>query len=229
MDERGIVCIFAKPPRLGAVKTRLAQVVGARRAAELARAFLRDTGSAARQLPWARAVVATTGPLAEAEPELARTAWPQGDGDLGERIERVLRRALRENSFAIAMGADTPGLPRRLFEQAKAALIGTDAVLGPSRDGGFYLLGLRRCPRGLLRDLPWSSPDTFRRTWERLQDSALSVRRIEPWFDVDRIEDLAHLEQLLLQGRVHAPETQRALRESPLSRHALVGHRCAAM
>src|SRR5262249_52426974 len=162
------ICIFAKSPRPGSVKTRLASKVGTEGAAALAAAFSRDTWSAVRALRWERPVLATTEANAK-DWDFARRAdvWLQGNGDLGEGLERVLRRALRRAPFAIALGIDTPGLPRSLVEQARKALQTSDAVLGPCEDGGFYLLGLRECPRGLLRNLPWSTRETFAQTLTR--------------------------------------------------------------
>jgi uncharacterized protein len=206
------LCVFAKPPRAGQVKTRLAEAVGMLQAAALARAFLEDTWGAASALPWARAVLATTGPDAvERLRSRGAPVWQQGGGDLGERLERVLRRALRETALALAIGMDTPGLPPALLSEARIALRRADAVLGPCEDGGFYLLGLRRCPPGLLRDLPWSTADTFQRTAARLRERGLETAVISPWFDVDRPADLECLRALVARGELHAPRTARAL------------------
>ena len=209
------ICIFAKSPRPGSVKTRLASEVGSERAAALAAAFSRDTWSAVRALRWARPVLATTD-ANEKDWDFARRAdvWLQGNGDLGERVERVLRRALRSAPFAIALGIDTPGLPRSFVEQARNALHTSDAVLGPCEDGGFYLLGLKECPRGLLRNLPWSTGDTFVQTLTRLRRRGYLTQILPRWFDVDRPSDLARLQSLLSRGDISARETARLLAKS---------------
>lgn len=206
------LCIFAKPPVAGSAKTRLATAIGAQRASALARAFLVDTCRAVRDVRWARTVLATTGALEPAlHRELGLPVWHQGEGDLGARMERVLSRALDESAFVIALGADSPGMPPHLLEAAREALTSADAVIGPADDGGFYLLGLRRCPAGLLADLPWSAPDTHTRTVERLRAHGLTVTVLAPWFDVDHAEDLARLEGLLDRGAIVAPATRRVL------------------
>lgn len=216
MSPSGIICIFAKPPHPGRVKTRLATGIGDVRAAELARAFLQDTWTIASSLPWASAVVATTEEVGDHLGLQDRPrVWLQGDGDLGQRLERVMRRALTESDFAIAIGADTPGLPVRLLLEASKALTTVDAVLGPSDDGGFYLLGMRRCPPGLLERLPWSEPTTFAATGARLEERGLAVRVLEPWFDVDRPDDLERLQSAIANGTLHAPATARLLVTSP--------------
>ena len=202
-----MICIFAKPPVAGQVKTRLAAALGPERAADLARAFLDDTIAAVTALSWTQAALATTEPVPTRLPVLL-----QGEGDLGARIERVLRAALQRAAFAIAIGADAPALPGRLLEAARAALADADAVIGPADDGGFYLLGLRACPEGLLSDLPWSSSDTYTRTLERLRSRGLRVEVLERWFDVDRVEDLDRLRDALRNGEIDAPRTARLLR-----------------
>ncbi|HEY6006575.1 MAG TPA: TIGR04282 family arsenosugar biosynthesis glycosyltransferase [Anaeromyxobacter sp.] len=212
MHRAATVCVFAKPPRPGQAKTRLAAALGDERAAALARAFFEDTWSAVTSIPWATPVLATTDPSAGEWVGVPRArVWSQGGGDLGERLERVLRRALRGAAAALAIGTDTPGLPPALLSQARLALRRADAVLGPCEDGGFYLLGLRRCPPGLLRDLPWGSADTFRRTASRLRERGLRTGVISPWFDVDRLADLECLHALVARGEVRAPRTARAL------------------
>lgn len=209
------ICIFAKPPVPGTVKTRLA---AGDRAARLARAFLIDTCTAARELPWAKPIVATTGPLDPAlSARLELPTWPQGEGDLGARIERVLRRALAMAPGAIAIGADTPGLPPERLAAARAALADADAAIGPTDDGGFYVLALRRCPEGLLADLPWSRDDTFAATHARLRDRGFVTKVLDPWFDVDRPADLPRLEALLSAGTLVAPETEYALTAPTIS------------
>jgi hypothetical protein len=197
------------------VKTRLADTIGSEPAARLARAFFDDTWSMLGQLPWVRRVVACTGPFELSCGSSQDQIWPQGEGDLGARIERVLRRALRTAPVALAIGADTPGLPVRLLEGARQALREHDAVLGPADDGGFYLLGLRRCPQQLLRALPWSAPDTFDKTLSRLSAQGLQPAVLDSWFDVDRPADLHRLRRLIEAGEITAPCTRLAMAELP--------------
>ena len=206
------VCIFAKAPRAGAVKTRLAATIGAEAAAALARAFLQDALALALRLTSARVVLVLAGDPASL-PALPAGVdlWPQGDGDLGARLERNLRRALAESPRALAIGTDSPGLPPAMLEDAVSSLAAHDAVVGPADDGGFYLLGLRACPRGLLAGLPWSAADTRERTLARLQERALSVDLLAPWFDVDVAADLERLRGLLRDGVIRAPATARLL------------------
>ncbi|MBA3500999.1 MAG: TIGR04282 family arsenosugar biosynthesis glycosyltransferase [Deltaproteobacteria bacterium] len=192
------------------MKTRLASAIGSVAAAELARAFLLDTWRTIERRAWARPILATTD-FDSGLPAPPSSVWLQGDGDLGDRLERILVRALRDSAIAIAIGADSPGLPAPLLDDARAALSTHDAVVGPAVDGGFYLLGLRRCPPDLFANIPWSTPATCERTIAGLRRAGLRVAQIAPWFDVDTVEDLARLRRLLATHEVEAPETARVL------------------
>jgi len=205
------ICVFAKPPRAGEAKTRLAPAVGAEGAAELARAFITDTWARVTRLPWARPLLASTGSWPEGLLPAGVEVWNQGEGDLGARMERILRRALEECPAAMALGADSPGLPLEHLEAARAALEHADAVFGPSDDGGFYLLALHRLPVGAFVNLPWSQPETLARTEERLKSLGLTVARVAPFFDVDVPADLERLEAELAAGRLQAPATEQVL------------------
>ncbi len=201
------VCIFAKPPVPGRVKTRLAAVIGRTEAAELAAAMLRDTWNAVSSCAGARTVLAAAAegrfpievPLAD--------HWLQCAGDLGQRIEQILRRGLAQASGAIAVGADSPLLTPVHVSEAIAALQNHDAVIGPCEDGGFYLLGLRACPQGLLEAIPWSSPNTAEAVTNRITRNGGQLAEIATLFDVDTPEDLSQLETRLESIAQLAPET----------------------
>lgn len=207
------ICLFAKPPVAGEVKTRLIPALGAEGAARLASAFLEDTWALVSALPWASPVLASPVPWPEGLAPRGARVWLQGGGDLGARMEHILRLALAEGPMAFALGADSPGLPRSFLESAPEALAQVDALFGPSEDGGFYLLGARRMPRGLLANLPWSREDTLLRTEQRLEALGFNTTRIETFFDVDTPEDLARLRAHLRNSEAHAPATRRALEE----------------
>jgi len=198
------ICVFVKPPTPGEVKTRLAPAVGIRGAAMLAQSFFEDTWESLRALGWARPIVAAT---REGDFGSDCEVWLQGEGDLGRKLENILQRALRDAPAAIALGADLPGLPTRFLESARKAFRSSDAVLGPSEDGGFYLLGLKNCPHGLLSGIGWSHSDTFGQTIRRLRQARMEVTVLETWFDIDTPDDLARLRSLIKAGAVFAPHT----------------------
>lgn len=203
-NDRITVGVFVKVPRAGEVKTRLAPALGMAGAAMFAQSCFEDTWAAIRSLEWARPIVACTERVSFSD---HRPVWLQGKGDLGRRLETILRRACRQSPAVLAVGSDSPGMPRRLLESARAALVHCDAVVGPSEDGGFYLIGLKRCPAGLLSGIRWSQADTFAQTVSRLRGFEMNTTVLEPWFDVDTPKDLEHLQYLLENGTIIAPHT----------------------
>ncbi len=189
---RRTLVVMVKEPRPGRVKTRLARYIGH---IEAAWWFRHQTQALLRRLrdPRWRLVLAvspdTEGLASRIWPaDLAR--WPQGRGDLGDRMARMLRRA--RGGPACVVGADIPGLDRRHVAQAFAALGGHDAVFGPALDGGFWLVGLRHggaLPAGLFHGVRWSGDHA-------LADSlaTLAGRRVAlagTLADVDCADDLA--------------------------------------
>jgi glycosyltransferase A (GT-A) superfamily protein (DUF2064 family) len=109
---------------------------------------------------------------------------------------------------AIVVGADSPLLTSAHLQKALDALLTHDAVIGPSHDGGFYLLGLRTCPQGLLSGVPWSTAETAEATKRRLEECGYSVQELEALFDVDTPNDLAQLAATLCARPSLAPATR---------------------
>ena len=131
--------------------------------------------------------------------------------DLGQKLERILRRALEDAPFAIALGADSPGLPQAHLELAHRALTSHDAAIGPALDGGFYLLGLKTCPRGLFDGMTWSQETTGDQMLARCQEKNFRVGQCPSYFDVDTPADLERLRKLLKEAALEAPHTAGAL------------------
>jgi rSAM/selenodomain-associated transferase 1 len=210
------VCVMAKAPVPGRVKTRLVPTLSDEQAAELAAAFLIDTWRIAAALPGARPLLARAGAADRFPAALAGVdAVDQRGADLGARIESALVAALERGSPALVIGADLPGLPLAHLEAARAALAGADCVLGPSDDGGFYLIGANRWSPGALADLPWSRPETREATAARLESLGLVVATAPPFDDVDDPADLERLRVALRAGPDRAPATAALLARLP--------------
>lgn len=210
--------VFAKAPRPGAVKTRLAASIGAEAAAQLARAFLADTWQRVNGLGWAAPKLAVpAGTHADfglhPRPEL----WLQGEGDLDRKLDTVLTRALATFPSALALGADSPSLPLAYLEKARTELATADAVLGPAEDGGFYLLGVKRWKARLLERVAWSTAAACQQTLSALVGAGLRVRVLSPWFDVDTAADLERLRTALGDDPAAAPHTARLLSNAATS------------
>ena len=207
------VAIMAKAPRPGAVKTRLCPPLTPGEAAELGRCFLRDKIAQVRGLVGATPVLAYAPARERAvfkrlAPDFALI--PQRGEDLGARLVSVLASLLgRGHPAALAIDSDTPTLPTRLLQRAVdlAASGEADVVLGPSEDGGYYLVGLRTVHRELFDGIPWSTPGVLDATLARACATGLRSVCLPPWFDVDTPDDLTRLRRALAETPHAAPAT----------------------
>ncbi|HET9282650.1 MAG TPA: TIGR04282 family arsenosugar biosynthesis glycosyltransferase [Candidatus Angelobacter sp.] len=201
-----IVSIFTKPPERGKANAVLIPELGTERAAELAEAFLEDTVAMVRTLDWAECIIAASARF-ERPYFKPHEVWLQSEGDLGERLEKILRLALKRREIVLAIGDDTPNLPAAYLESARKALNTADAVLGPSLDGGFYLIGLNDCPVGLLAEIQWSHSTTLAATTAKLDQFGMKTVLINPWYDIDGHDDLERLRRQLAGDPAGAPKT----------------------
>jgi len=206
-----IVSIFARAPEPGKTKLRLIPELGPERAAELAEAFLEDTVAIVRALDWAECIIAAATQF-ERPYFKPQEVWLQSEGDLGERLEKILRLALKRREIVLGIGDDTPNLPAAHLESARQALTTADAVLGPSLDGGFYLIGLNDCPVGLLAEIQWSHSTTLAATMAKLDQFGMKTVLINPWYGVDGPEDLERLRRQLAGDPSATPKTAALLR-----------------
>lgn len=193
--ERCAILIFARVPQLGRVKTRLAAEIGAEAALAIYMRLARHTVREALALaPGVAVRVHFTPPDAGDEgrwlgPE--PTYIPQAEGDLGARLDRAFRDAFGEGfTRVIVVGSDLPDLTTARLRDALAQLEHNEAVLGPSCDGGYYLLGLRRPMPEVFRDITWSTAAVFGETMERLRMVRVQPAILETLRDVDQAEDL---------------------------------------
>ena len=191
---------MAKVPIAGAVKTRLCPPLRLEEAAELARCFLLDRVEQLADVPGSDRLVAFTPPEDEAElralvPPGVRIV-PQRGADLGARMSGLLADLLGKGyGGAIVVGTDTPTLPTAYLGEAAAALRrgAADVVLGPSEDGGYYLIGLGAPAPDLFVNVPWSTATVYEETLARARAAGRRVSILPSWLDVDRIADLARL------------------------------------
>ena len=200
------VAIMAKVPRPGEVKTRLCPPLTAEQAAGLYRAFLADKIAQVRTLRGARPAIAFS-------PDDARPTFqglapgfelvPQRGPDLGSRLRNILGALLADEAgAAVAIDSDTPTLPTEFLQEGVDRLAGgdVDVVLGPTEDGGYYLIGVRRPHPELFHGIAWSTPSVLRDTLARAHAAGLATACLTPWFDVDTPTDLERL-RTTLAGR----------------------------
>lgn len=193
--SRTTVLVFVRAPRRGEVKTRLAADVGPDAALQLYRRMAEHSVARAREVEGATVRVHYT--PADAGAEVA--AWlgnepeyrAQSVGDLGERMRSAVVAAFADGfGRVVIVGSDLPGLTTQILRAAFAELEAHDAVLGPARDGGYYLLGLRRMLPGIFREIPWSTDRVLALTLERLRERGIRPALLPVLGDVDTIEDL---------------------------------------
>jgi len=212
------VAIMAKAPRPGTVKTRLCPPLLATEAAALYRCFLLDKIAAVGGLVDTRPVIAYTPDDARPEFDVLAPgfAFVAQDGpDLGARLHATLAGLLAAgHAGAIAVDSDTPTLPSGFLQQAVDCLSrpGPDVVLGPTEDGGYYLIGIRAPHRELFETMPWSTSDVLEITRRRADAAGLRALCLPSWFDVDTPDDLERLRAMLATANdTTASETRRFL------------------
>jgi hypothetical protein len=202
--------VFAREPVLGKVKTRLAKHVGDQAALALHRAFVADTVALARGVA-DRTVLAVAGdPDGFRDLEVERIA--QVDGDLGARMSHAITSQLRSGSGPVCIiGSDAPTVPREDLVEAFFELKDRDIVLGPSTDGGYWLIGARVPIPELFTGIEWGTPLVLPQTMSRLQSRDYVL--LGEHYDIDGPEDLAVLEAELAElPGVVAPATRDYLR-----------------
>ncbi|MDQ6773501.1 MAG: DUF2064 domain-containing protein [Candidatus Dormibacteraeota bacterium] len=206
--RRGLLVLMAKAPRSGHSKTRLEAALGAEATATFWTACLGDAGDQLRRI------------AARADLDVAAMAPTPDDAALVRRLTGLptlaqrdpgLGRALLEVSeldapFTIAVSADVPTLPADLVVRAASVMRDRPAVLGPGHDGGYYLVGLRRGVDRLARrraflDVPMGTGTVLAHTRSALGDPLL----LQPWPDVDTVEELDQLQRELDRDPSAAP------------------------
>lgn len=208
--KKSAVVIFARLPQRGRVKTRLAPALGAEAALALHIASLQSTARLVAGLPpdvtkW----IYFTGSRREAARAARTLRLPkslrinvQPRGDLGKRMQRSLRDLLRQGFRQVVfLGSDSPTLSRRLLRRAFKALERHPIVIGPARDGGYYLLAAREVVPEIFTGIDWGTEQTLQQTLRRLRRARRKVTLLPLWYDVDRPADLPRLRAALRRDR----------------------------
>jgi uncharacterized protein len=198
------LAVLAKAPVAGQVKTRLLPALSAEEAAGLCRALLIDQLEHLQGLAVADLYVAFTpdeaGSLMKQLVPAGFHLFPQQGDDLGERMKRVFEHlgGLGHEQMVL-IGSDLPAVPFRFFEDAYAYLQGSGkrVVLGPSRDGGYYLVGLNQPVSELFEAMTWSHGQVLAQTRDKLASLEVDTLLLPSWFDVDTPDDLRYLQSQL--------------------------------
>jgi len=209
--------VVAKQPIPGQTKTRLCPPLSPGLSADLYECFLRDTLDVMRKVLNVHRVVCFLPDDARdyfyrLAPEMDLTR--QHGESLGERLDHLLTEALAGGSpRVVVMDSDSPTLPAEYITQAFDQLTDSDVVLGPTQDGGYYLIGMKRPQPLLLRQVQMSTSHVLADTLALAQASNLVVSLLPAWYDIDTIDDLLRLDSEINGSSMNgsAPATRRWL------------------
>jgi len=204
MRRRNCIVVMAREPSPGSTKTRLAAALGDQAAASVYEAFLLDTIATCRRVDAPLLVsYAPDSPDAaryfrDIAPEAVFAA--QAEVPFGARLSAAMHVAFDSGcERVLVIGSDIPHMQSAWLDDAFASLDDHDAALGPTHDGGYYLLALRAPEPRLFDDIDWSSGRELGQTRSRASQLGLRVKDVRDTFDIDNIADL-----LALQGLIQA-------------------------
>lgn len=217
--------LFLKVPEVGRVKTRLIPIFSPEQACAFYQVFLKDIISTLQSLPLDVFYFFAPSPLSSllsSEFQIPQeSCFPQSEGDLGKKMSTAFSFLFQQKKEPILiLGTDSPGLPSSWILEAFHALKHHQVVLGPSFDGGYYLLGMDQYYPELFQEISWSTSSVFSQTLQRLSP-AHSLFLLPPFYDVDYPQDLAFLKSYLsacqkAQKNI-APQTLKLLEQKPFT------------
>lgn len=198
-DHNAAIVFLTKWPEPGRVKTRLGKHIGQARAAHLYSQFVLDLADALITLP--------CDTLCCYDPSVEGRRFEQWLGpqhnyiaqqgrDLGERMTQAFSWAFDHHyDPVIVIGTDSPDLPPALLQEALDALNSHDMTIGPSQDGGYYLIGFSKAGfrHNVFDGIAWSTGQVYQQTCDRISQTNCRVHTLPGWYDVDTQADLIHL------------------------------------
>lgn len=196
--NKELLMIFAKNPSLGKVKTRIAKSIGEEGALKIYNKLLLHTHEITKEIKQDKFIF-----YSDFIPE--KDIWDEGifkkclqDGnDLGERMfHAFLRGFLNNYESVMVVGTDCASLTKETIQNAFLKLESNDFVIGPAKDGGYYLLGMKKLYPNIFLRKSWSTNKLFLETVQEIIEVKGSVYFLPELSDVDTVEDLAELQKL---------------------------------
>jgi uncharacterized protein len=188
--------MLVKYPERGKVKTRLTDLLDGEIVLDLYRCFVSDMIRTAKACPCEFAICFDPPEARDSvEAWLGRdcTLIPQLGEDLGERLKHCFSEAFTDGfERVVVIGSDSPDLPAQMIDEAFASLDNRDVVIGPSVDGGYYLIGFKSSTfvPGVFDGVEWGSDSLFAETMATLRYKQFKVHVLSEWADIDTFEDL---------------------------------------
>ncbi len=188
------VILLAKAPLKGRVKTRLAAKVGSEKATQIYEELLKKTIRTIQKLKKKDVFIFYTPKGHKHFFSSYGRCFLQRGNNLGERMYNAIKRVFSLGySRIVLIGSDIPGLKEELIEQAFNLLEINDIVIGPTEDGGYYLIAMKRPYRLVFKDIPWSTEQTFQVTVKRANSRGLRVGYTDTLVDIDTLTDYLRL------------------------------------
>jgi len=194
--QKNVLIIFVKYPEPGKVKTRMAEELGEKKAAEIY-SLMAETviGNVAHSESYQTAIFFDP---PEKEDEIIKwigdgsaVFFPQEGKALGDRMSNAFGRVCSDGARkAVIIGTDCVDVTSETVEEAFYLLVETDVVIGPADDGGYYLLGLNNHQPELFSDIIWSTGLVFDQTVQRIKEAGLSFTLLKTLTDIDTAADL---------------------------------------
>jgi uncharacterized protein len=198
-SQEACILLFVKYPKKGDVKHRLSKTLDPELVVELYRAFVLDTLATLHKIQLPVLLCFWPGNSEEKFQSWLGSSYhyhPQEGKDLGARMKNAFIYAFdRGYRRVVLMGSDSPDLPKEFLSSAARELKNHDVVVGPSSDGGYYLIGFQSgtfVPEA-FENITWSTPTVFQETLQKIQNANRSISLLPIWSDVDTSMDLKKL------------------------------------
>lgn len=192
VKDKKLLLIFIKNPEKGTVKTRLAKTVGNEKAYQTYLKLIDYTLEVARQVEARKQIWYSS--FVDEEDGLGGPAFEkkvQKGRNLGERMATAFRQGFKDGfEKVLIIGSDCPGITTEIIESAYARLDQQEVVIGPSEDGGYYLVGSKKFIPQIFDNIPWSTESVYPETIRILRDKSLSYSALPTLNDIDTEEDL---------------------------------------
>ena len=199
MPASHVLMLFLKEPVPGRVKTRLAERLGDKKACAIYKGLVKMLAERIQSEDWELQVWYHS----EKEPRWLKTIWGnetpfflQRGSDLGERMSHAFSHNFTAGAEKVLiLGGDSPDLPLPWVSQSFDILNIADVVLGPSEDGGYYLLAMNQHHPEIFEDIPWSTPEVLPLTLKKLKQNQTAIHLLPVWQDVDTVEDYRRFQE----------------------------------
>jgi rSAM/selenodomain-associated transferase 1 len=192
MSQKNLLLIFTKNPIKGKVKTRLAKDIGDSKALEIYQYLLQHTRQVTQPIGADKAVFyADFVDTADGWDNAHYTKFAQTGKDLGDRMKNAFVQGFDQGySRVVIIGSDCAQITQDIISEAFEALKTHDAVLGSAKDGGYYLLGMKRLYAQVFENKPWSTSEVFAQTLQDFTQAQATVYQLAQLSDIDTVDDL---------------------------------------